>query len=80
MPTAALARLAYCHYAIGGYNINNLEQILGLFKDCIDPQAPFILQISKGARTYADKEESSGRSYPKFARPCKGEELEDGSV
>ena len=55
VPTAALARLAYGRYAIGGYNINNLEQILGLFKGCIDSQAPFILQISKGARTYADK-------------------------
>jgi fructose-bisphosphate aldolase class II len=55
VPAAALYRLAYSQYALGGYNINNLEQILGLFKGCIDSQAPFILQISKGARSYADK-------------------------
>ena len=55
VPAAALYRLAYSRYAIGAYNINNLEQILGLFKGCIDSQAPFILQISKGARSYADK-------------------------
>ena len=55
VPTAALYKLAYGRYAIGAYNINNLEQILGLFKGCIDSQAPFIIQISKGARKYADK-------------------------
>ena len=53
--TAALYRLAYRQYAIGAYNINNLEQILGLFRGCIESQAPFIIQISKGARSYADK-------------------------
>lgn len=55
VPTSALYKLAYSKYAIGAYNINNLEQILGLFKGCIDCQAPFIIQISKGARKYADK-------------------------
>jgi fructose-bisphosphate aldolase, class II len=53
--TAALYRLAYRQYAIGAYNIDNLEQILGLFRGCIESQAPFIIQISKGARSYADK-------------------------
>src|SRR5258708_28479254 len=53
--TGALYRLAYRQYAIGAYNINNLEQILGLFRGCIESQAPFIIQISKGARSYADK-------------------------
>lgn len=42
--TAALYRLAYRQYAIGVYNINNLEQILGLFRGCIESQAPFITQ------------------------------------
>jgi fructose-bisphosphate aldolase class II len=32
-----------------------MEQTLGLFKGCIDSQAPFIIQLSKGARKYADK-------------------------
>jgi len=41
--TSALYKLAYSHYAIGAYNINNLEQTLGLFKGCIESQAPFKL-------------------------------------
>jgi fructose-bisphosphate aldolase, class II len=53
--TADLYKLAYGKYAIGAYNINNLEQTLGLFKGCIESQAPFIIQLSKGARKYADK-------------------------
>jgi fructose-bisphosphate aldolase class II len=55
VPTAALYKLAYRQYAIGAYNINNLEQILGLFRGCTQSQAPFIIQISKGAQSYADK-------------------------
>jgi fructose-bisphosphate aldolase class II len=53
--TSALFKLAYSHYAIGAYNINNLEQTLGLFEGCIESQAPFIIQLSKGSRKYADK-------------------------
>jgi len=55
VPTSALYKLAYSQYAIGAYNINNLEQTLGLFKGCIESQSPFIIQLSKGARKYADK-------------------------
>src|ERR1700738_5444385 len=55
VPTSDLFKLAYGKYAIGAYNINNLEQILGMFKGCIDSKAPFIIQLSKGARKYADK-------------------------
>ncbi len=51
--TAALFRLAYGKYAVGAYNINNMEQALGLFRGHIDADAPFIIQISKGARKYA---------------------------
>ena len=53
--TAQLFKVAYCKFAIGAYNINNAEQAMGLFKGCIDSQAPFIIQISKGARKYTDK-------------------------
>src|ERR1700737_4065165 len=55
VPTSNLFKLAYGTYAIGAYNINNLEQTLGLFRGCIESQAPFIIQLSKGARKYADK-------------------------
>ena len=53
--TAALFKLAYGKYAIGAYNINNIEQTMGLFRGCIDSQAPFIIQLSKGARNDSDK-------------------------
>jgi len=32
-----------------------LEQIIGMFRGSIDSQAPFIIQLSKGARGYSDK-------------------------
>ena len=40
---------------MGAYNINNMEQLLGLFGGNIQSRAPFIIQLSKGARKYADK-------------------------
>lgn len=51
--TAELSKSAYGKFAVGAYNINNMEQALGLFKGHISAQAPFIVQISKGARKYA---------------------------
>jgi len=53
--TKQLFAHAYGKYAIGAYNINNLEQIIGMFQGSIDSQAPFIIQLSKGARGYSDK-------------------------
>jgi fructose-bisphosphate aldolase class II len=53
--TAQLFKHAYGNYAVGAYNINNAEQAMGLFKGAIQSQAPFIIQISKGARKYTDK-------------------------
>lgn len=53
--TKKLFEAAYGKYAIGAYNINNLEQTMGLFRGNVDSQAPFIVQISKGARSYTDK-------------------------
>ncbi len=53
--TDQLFRVAYGKFAVGAYNINNAEQTMGLFKGCLDSQAPFIIQISKGARKYTDK-------------------------
>jgi len=53
--TKQLFKQAYGKYAIGGYNINNAEQTIGLFQGNIESQAPFILQISRGARRYTDK-------------------------
>jgi fructose-bisphosphate aldolase class II len=53
--TAQLFKHAYGKYAVGAYNINNAEQAMGLFRGCIQSKAPFIIQISKGARKYTDK-------------------------
>ena len=53
--TKKLFEAAYGKYAIGAYNINNLEQTMGLFRGCLDSKAPFIIQISKGARSYTHK-------------------------
>ncbi len=65
--TKELFQHAYGRYAIGAYNINNLEQTVGLFRgnlgksksnsDPVDAgkSAPFIIQISRGARSYSDK-------------------------
>lgn len=53
--TKKLFEAAYGKYAIGAYNINNLEQTMGLFRGNLDSQAPFIIQISKGARSYTHK-------------------------
>lgn len=55
VPTKTLFEHAYGNYALGAYNINNLEQIMGMFRGSIDSQAPFIIQLSKGARGYTDK-------------------------
>ncbi|HOO58377.1 MAG TPA: class II fructose-bisphosphate aldolase, partial [Anaerolineaceae bacterium] len=53
--TKKLFEHAYGKYALGAYNINNLEQIEGLFRGNLQSQAPFIIQISKGARSYTNK-------------------------
>ena len=53
--TKNLFEVAYGKFAIGAYNINNLEQTMGLFQGNIDSRAPFIIQISKGARSYTEK-------------------------
>ena len=53
--TAQLFKHAYGKYAVGAYNINTAEQAMGLFRGCLQSQAPFIIQISKGARKYTDK-------------------------
>lgn len=53
--TAELFKHAYGKYAVGAYNINNAEQTMGLFQGAIDSKAPFIIQISKGARKYTNK-------------------------
>ena len=65
--TKELFEHAYGKYAVGAYNINNLEQTVGLFRGNLGkkdatksrpirrPARPFIIQLSRGARSYTDK-------------------------
>lgn len=65
--TKDLFKHAYGKYAVGAYNINNLEQTVGLFRGNLGKKdkneeptnpatsAPFIIQISRGARAFTDK-------------------------
>lgn len=41
-------------YAVPAYNFNNLEQLQAIVYGCIESKSPVILQISKGARSYAN--------------------------
>ena len=42
-------------YAIGAFNVNNMEIIQGITEAAADLKAPLILQVSKGARAYANR-------------------------
>ena len=42
-------------YAIPAYNFNNLEQLQAIITACAETKSPVILQISKGARNYANE-------------------------
>ena len=41
-------------YAIPAYNFNNLEQIQAILQGCVETKSPVILQVSSGARKYAN--------------------------
>ncbi len=42
-------------YAIPAYNFNNMEQMQAIIQAAVETKSPVILQVSKGARAYADK-------------------------
>ena len=41
-------------YAVGAFNVNNMEILQGITEACREEHAPVILQVSKGARAYAN--------------------------
>lgn len=52
--TVEMLRKAYDgHYAIGAFNVNNMEIIQGIMGACEELKSPVILQVSAGARKYA---------------------------
>ncbi|MCL2380271.1 MAG: class II fructose-1,6-bisphosphate aldolase [Treponema sp.] len=42
-------------YALPGYNFNNLEQLQAIIQACVQTKSPVILQVSAGARKYANQ-------------------------
>ena len=50
-----LAKAIKGGYAIPAYNFNNMEQMQAIIQACVETKSPVILQVSKGARQYADK-------------------------
>jgi fructose-bisphosphate aldolase class II len=42
-------------FAIPAYNFNNLEQLQAIIQGCVESDSPVIMQISKGARAYANQ-------------------------
>jgi fructose-bisphosphate aldolase, class II len=42
-------------YAIPAYNFNNMEQLQAIVMGCVESSSPFILQVSSGARKYANQ-------------------------
>jgi len=54
MTTKPMFDLAYSGgFAIGAFNVNNMELCQGIIEACAAEKSPLILQISKGARKYA---------------------------
>ena len=41
-------------YAVPAYNFNNLEQLQAILQACVETKSPVILQVSSGARKYAN--------------------------
>ena len=41
-------------YAVGAFNVNNMEIVQGITEACKETNSPVILQVSKGARAYAN--------------------------
>jgi fructose-bisphosphate aldolase class II len=42
-------------YAVPAYNFNNMEQLQAVIYGCVESKSPVILQVSKGARDYANQ-------------------------
>lgn len=52
--TEMFSKALNADYAIGAFNVNNMEIVQGITEACREEHAPVILQVSKGARAYAN--------------------------
>ena len=57
-------------YAIPAYNFNNLEQIQAIIQACVETKSPVVLQVSAGARKYANQNilKNMARGAVEYAR------------
>jgi fructose-bisphosphate aldolase class II len=51
--TQELLQAAYGKYAVGAFNVCNLEQVHGLFRGATEARAPVIVQFTRVMRDYA---------------------------
>ena len=51
--TKEMFEKAYGNYAVGAFNVNNMEIVQGITEAAMEEHAPVILQVSAGARKYA---------------------------
>ena len=52
--TEMFAKAVRGGYAVPAYNFNNLEQLQAIIQACVETKSPVILQVSAGARKYAN--------------------------
>ena len=52
-PKEMFAKAHEGHYAIGAFNVNNMEIVQGIMRAASQEKSPVILQVSAGARKYA---------------------------
>jgi len=50
-----LQKAATGGYAVPAYNFNNMEQLQAIIQACVETKSPVILQVSSGARKYANQ-------------------------
>ena len=72
-------------YAIGAFNVNNMEIIQGITEAAKEVRAPLILQVSAGARKYAKhvylmKLIEAAIGDPSFCNLDHGEDLKSASM
>ncbi|MBI3849918.1 MAG: ketose-bisphosphate aldolase [Verrucomicrobia bacterium] len=76
LATIDLLKAAYGRYALGAFNVSNLEQIHGLFVGAARAQAPVIAQFTRVIRSYAHPEmleamlQAAEAIYPSVVFAC----------
>ncbi len=68
-------------FAVPAYNFNNMEQLQAIVMACLETQSPVILQVSKGARDYADRTllQYLGQGAVAMMR-CRAREMKIGEI